>query len=52
MRQGKHWRRLEIMLSIALFDIIIGEKMFSSFLKQLRRTKGSKVAATITGFYL
>lgn len=52
MRQGKHYNGAEIMLSIALFDIIIGEKMFSSFLEQLLRTKGSKVAATITGFYL
>jgi len=50
--KGLERRRLEIMLSIGLFDIIVGKEDVRFLLGQLRGTKGSKVAAAITGFYL
>jgi hypothetical protein len=43
---------IEIMPSIGLFDIIVGEEDVQFLLGQLRGTKGSKVAAAIAGFHL
>jgi len=50
--KGARGEGIEIMPSIGLFDIIVGEEDVQFLLGQLRGTKGSKVAAAIAGFHL